>query len=123
MRLKNAANAVGVQYCGWRDDVEAAAKPHREPLPALQRVERRVDAKGMCAYMYHPSIRITEKGKIYGFTDRGETCGRCVSEAESASSDAELISAEADRAAAEAQRAASSAQRAKAGAASAAAEI
>ena len=84
--------------------------------------ERRVDAKGMCAYMYHPSIRITEKGKIYGFTDRGETCGRCVSEAESASSDAELISAEADRAAAEAQRAASSAQRAKAGAESAAAE-
>ena len=28
----------------WRDDVEAAAEPHREPLPALQGVERRVDA-------------------------------------------------------------------------------
>ena len=100
---------------------KAADEARRSAEEASRRVrERRVDAKGMCAY--HPSIRITEKGKIYGFTDRGETCGRCVSEAESASSDAELISAEADRAAAEAQRAASSAQRAKAGAESAAAE-
>ena len=48
------------------------------------REERRVDKKGCCAY--HPGVRITKPGKMYGFTDEGALCGRCQSEASQAES-------------------------------------
>ena len=64
------------------------AEPARKKAEAARRKvrqERRVDKKGNCAY--HPSVCITTKGKMYGFTDDGALCGRCKSEAEKMESD------------------------------------
>merc|ERR1711965_859302 len=58
---------------------------------------RRVDEKGCCAY--HPDVRITKPGKMYGFKDEGALCYICESE-ESDAIQAEGRAAEAERRAA-----------------------
>ena len=118
VKAEQRANIMREKGQTMQNQAHVAQKHAEESARRLR--ERRVDKKGMCAY--HSHVRITKKGKIYGFTDKGEICGACKLEAESAQSEAEYAAGKAKQAEEEAQQAASNAQRTKGEAESAAAE-